>query len=391
MNKRSTEEEWLKQLRCKVQNHEEKLPINGWQKLSQSLSLSSQHVFWKRVSRIVAAAVIAALLLWPFAGDHLFKKSIETSRQNDLAKTPCLEKTLSTSLNLTSSRVTAVVEKKIRYRSIRVKRAVANEIVAAHDTTCVEKVQNNEESFSTSVTNKKQITENRNKSVQKLVIPDFSLSDKELMKSYNVELIFAMGGNGICSNISENGSNLVRTESETNLSDDGFSRNQAETPFIGQTQVEMRHRLPLKMGLLVSKRITKALSIETGLTGTYLLSVPRDESLGNNYDQRIYYIGVPLKVSYHFYHQKRVSAYWSNGVESEKCVSAKRGDTKLHLNKLQWSVNSALGMQVSISSHIGLFAEPGVSYYWGNGTKIETFRTEHPLSIELHFGLKLNL
>lgn len=390
MNKRSTEEEWLKQLRCKVQKHEEKLPTNGWQELSQSLNFSSQHVFWKRVSRIVAAAVIAALLLWPFAGDYLFKKSIETSRQNDLGKTSCLKKSLSTSLNVTSPRVTAVVEK-MKYGPIRVKRAVVNEIVAAHDTTCGEKVQNNKESCSISVTNKNQITENQNKSVQKLVIPDFSLSDKELMKDYNVELIFAMGGNGICSSISGNGNNLVRTENETNLSDGAFTRNQGETPFIGQTQVEMKHRLPLKMGLLVSKKITNAFSIETGLTGTYLLSVPLDESLGNNYDQRIYYIGVPLKVSYHFFHQKRVSAYWSNGVESEKCVSAKRGDIKLHLNRLQWSVNSALGMQVSVSSHIGLFAEPGVSYYWGNGTKIETFRTEHPLSIELHFGLKLNL
>lgn len=391
MNKRSTEEEWLKQLRCKVQNHEEKLPTNSWEELAQSLKVSSQHIFWKRVSRIIAAAVIAALVLLPFAGNHLLKKSVETSRQKDLVKTLSLEKSLSTALKVNPSKLTAVVETKPRYKQITVKETVANKIVALPDTTCGENVPNNKESVSPSVTNKKQITETQNNSVQKLVIPDFSFSDKELIKSYNVELIFAMGGSGICSNVSRNESSLVQAENQTNLSDDGFSRNKVETPFIGQTQVEMRHRLPLKMGLLVSKRITKALSIETGLTGTYLLSVPRDESLSNNYDQRIYYIGVPLKVSYHFYHQKKVSAYWSNGVEFEKCISAKRGDKKLYLNKLQWSVNSALGMQVNVSSQIGLFAEPGVSYYWGNGTKIETFRTEHPLSMELHFGLKLNL
>ncbi len=159
---------------------------------------------------------------------------------------------------------------------------------------------------------------------------------------------------------------------------------------IGESRVKLKHRQPIHLGITVSKRLSNRFSLQTGLTGTYLLSVPKDDALGSNYDQHIYYVGIPVSLSYLLYRYNSFSVYWSNGVEVEKCVYAKQGDTNLKMHKLQWSVNSAIGAQYHIARHLAVFVEPGVSYYWGNGTDIKTYRTEHPCSVDIHFGLKLD-
>lgn len=159
---------------------------------------------------------------------------------------------------------------------------------------------------------------------------------------------------------------------------------------IGESRVKLKHRQPIHLGLMVSKRLSNCFSLQTGISGTYLLSVPKDDALGSYYNQRIYYVGIPVSLSYLLYRHSRFSVYWSNGTEVEKCVYAKQGDTDLKIHKLQWSVNSAIGAQYHIARHLAVFVEPGVSYYWGNGSDIKTYRTEHPCSVNIHFGLKLD-
>ena len=65
--------------------------------------------------------------------------------------------------------------------------------------------------------------------------------------------------------------------------------------------------------------------------------------------------------------------------------------TSLKVNPLQWSVSAAAGAQVNFTKHLGLYAEPGIAYYFDDGSQIETIRKEHPINFNLQFGLRFSL
>ena len=86
----------------------------------------------------------------------------------------------------------------------------------------------------------------------------------------------------------------------------------------------------------------------------------------------------------------------------EKCVSGKVNTTytvnglvegqeqeDLKVKELQWSTSAAVGAQVKLTPHLGLYVEPSLSYYFKDGSSIETIRKEHPLNFNLQTGLRL--
>lgn len=56
--------------------------------------------------------------------------------------------------------------------------------------------------------------------------------------------------------------------------------------------------------------------------------------------------------------------------------------------KLQWSVNSSVGLQFNITRFLGLFAEPGISYHFDSGTSVKTIYNEKPSDFRLLFGIR---
>ena len=64
------------------------------------------------------------------------------------------------------------------------------------------------------------------------------------------------------------------------------------------------------------------------------------------------------------------------------------GDDHLDAKKLQWSVLASLGAQFNITDHFGIYAEPGVIYYFDDGTNISTIRKEKPFNVNLQIGLR---
>jgi len=45
---------------------------------------------------------------------------------------------------------------------------------------------------------------------------------------------------------------------------------------------------------------------------------------------------------------------------------------------------------VNFTKHLGLYAEPGIAYYFDDGSQIETIRKEHPFNFNLQFGLRFS-
>jgi hypothetical protein len=55
---------------------------------------------------------------------------------------------------------------------------------------------------------------------------------------------------------------------------------------------------------------------------------------------------------------------------------------------LQWSVNATLGAQYNIISKLGIFAEPGISFFPDSHNPVHTIRGERPLYFNLNAGIR---
>ena len=55
---------------------------------------------------------------------------------------------------------------------------------------------------------------------------------------------------------------------------------------------------------------------------------------------------------------------------------------------MQWSANASLGVQCNLVNTMSIFVEPGVSYYFNDGTNIRTIYKEKPLNFNLNLGIR---
>ena len=171
-------------------------------------------------------------------------------------------------------------------------------------------------------------------------------------------------------------------------------------------KTEYKHRLPVRVGINVAYRLTDRLSVESGVSYTRLSSDMKDGTK-NNYSsssQKLDYIGVPLNVKYRAFGYRRLSVYASAGLLTEKCVSGKTtheyvisGEKKKHeaedvaAKPWQLSVNAALGAQFDVLRNVGVYVEPGVSYYFDDRSPLSTIYKEKPLNFNLNMGVRYTI
>lgn len=171
-------------------------------------------------------------------------------------------------------------------------------------------------------------------------------------------------------------------------------------------KTEYKHRLPVRVGLNVAYRLTDRLSVESGVSYTRLSSDMKDGTKDNysSGSQKLDYIGVPLNVKYRAFGYRRLSVYASAGLLMEKCVSGKTtheyvisGEKKKHeaedvaAKPWQLSVNAALGAQFDVLRNVGVYVEPGVSYYFDDRSPLSTIYKEKPLNFNLNLGVRYTI
>lgn len=171
-------------------------------------------------------------------------------------------------------------------------------------------------------------------------------------------------------------------------------------------KTKYKHRLPVRVGLNVAYRLTDRLSVESGVSYTRLSSDMKDGTKDNysSGSQKLDYIGVPLNVKYRAFGYRRLSVYASAGLLTEKCVSGKTtheyvisGEKKKHeaedvaAKPWQLSVNAALGAQFDVLRNVGVYVEPGVSYYFDDRSTLSTIYKEKPLNFNLNLGVRYTI
>lgn len=188
----------------------------------------------------------------------------------------------------------------------------------------------------------------------------------------------------------------------------------ADNPLLGigifnqgkSVKTEYKHRLPVRVGLNVAYRLTDRLSVESGVSYTRLSSDMKDGTKDNysSGSQKLDYIGVPLNVKYRAFAYRRLSLYASAGLLTEKCVSGKAtheyvisGEKKkretedVAAKPWQLSVNAALGAQFDVLRNVGVYVEPGVSYYFDDRSPLSTIYKEKPLNFNLNLGVRYTI
>lgn len=152
---------------------------------------------------------------------------------------------------------------------------------------------------------------------------------------------------------------------------------------------EYRHRQPVSVGLAVRWGFSRGLSLATGANYTLLRSEARPEGRNGWVDQRLHFVGIPLRLDWQYLERGRLSLYIGAGGQVEKCVAARLDGQRIEERGVQWSLAAAAGVQCGLGGVVALYAEPEVSWYV-NDTWLRTSRTDHPLSFTLRLGVRFS-
>lgn len=172
-----------------------------------------------------------------------------------------------------------------------------------------------------------------------------------------------------------------------------------ETP--SSSPFQRRHSIPFSLGLIIGKEVFKNTTIETGLHYTYLRSEQlQSETL--NEIQKLYYLGIPLSITYKYANLKRFSFYVKAGGMAEKNVAGKwigeikgqtlsiaytKTDNKLE-ETLQWSIHTGIGINYRISGMFNFYLEPSYTYFPDNGSEYQNIRKKEKFELSLQGGLR---
>lgn len=151
---------------------------------------------------------------------------------------------------------------------------------------------------------------------------------------------------------------------------------------------EIEHHLPVSVGVSVRKSLSKGFSIETGLTYTLLSSDIKVQGMNRVESQKLHYLGIPVRANWNFFDKKHFTLYVSGGGMVEKCVYGKVAGEKVNVRPLQLSVMGAVGAQYNATRHIGIYVEPGVAYFFDDGSRVQTIRKETPFNFNLQGGIR---
>lgn len=156
------------------------------------------------------------------------------------------------------------------------------------------------------------------------------------------------------------------------------------TIYKSQTVKQIRHRQPIRFGLSLRYRIDNRWSIESGLSYTRLvtdITTITDGQLSLT-EQRLNYIGLPLNVGYQLWTNRHFGLYVIAGGTIEKMLDA---------SPWQFSLSGAAGAEYRLTDIFSLYAEPGIGYYFSDGSATPVIYQDHPFNVNLSFGLRINL
>lgn len=442
---------WQKDIHDRLGSYEKDAPEGLWEGISRELPKLNDGVMlthkpqrtakfrmW-RVAGVAAAASVALVIGYNFLGNSA-KDNINiatntpkhpnmlASNQKPLGNEPtgvCAEQATHSADDLLSEQpvlASASMEQPVLASASTEQPTLAN----ASTETDVKVISSKEENSSKEEYSKKE--ENGKENEQAEVKPEKREDSRVLPKSQNDALLAyndlterrgsadvssrwsvstgAMGGLGASSTTTAYGDYLVLASPGVMDAKDSPMLDMNTVNRDVEQKTEYDHHLPIRIGLSVAYALTDRLSISSGLTYTRLSSDIKDASRESKYigEQRLHYVGIPVNVSYKVASFRWISLYGTAGVLAEKCVSGTTDEGYVENNTmkytnthdisskpLQMSVNAGVGIQFDFIDNVGIYAEPDLSYYFDDGSTLQTIYKEKPLNFNLNVGVRFKL
>ncbi|MBQ3323601.1 MAG: hypothetical protein IJG81_02025 [Muribaculaceae bacterium] len=219
------------------------------------------------------------------------------------------------------------------------------------------------------------------------------------------QLEFTLSYNGNLASVGSS-SNLGLYDSQPGT----FPGNTSPDPDDPQNQVivnvdKKEQIVPVRIGIEAWYPIGEKWRIGSGLVYTRLTRkntttyIQLDKTTWSRKTETASYLGIPLEVSRFLWSSRRWALYASAGAMIEfnlKSRSCQETQTEVYNKKEsrdkrpQFSAIAKLGLQYNVIDRIGLYLEPGASYYIHNGADDNIYMS-HPFRFDINLGIKINL
>lgn len=193
--------------------------------------------------------------------------------------------------------------------------------------------------------------------------------------------------------------------SATPVADDGYSAVLLMNNYQAVSTTS-RHYLPVNVGFSLGWEFAPGFSLSAGVDYTCLVSDLSSGTDATRYETRqtLHYLGIPATLEWSFVQRPRLRAYLYAGGQARKAVYGTSSTRyvidsapwepvieKIGEAPLQWSAGAGAGVEYMLGDKVGLYAEPGLNYYFDNGSPVENVFKSRPLNFNLTLGLRLKL
>lgn len=417
-------EDRLKDIRDKMSDYEAEVPQDLWSAIDSAVGRRQQKKLWIRAGRYAAAAVVVATIglgIYILQPDSTLvvhsERNPNTRAQASANNAPAVTSADADPGNNSAAEIRASEFEHTPYATLAEAKPVIVEVVEGTssmqiksdgESLNVHPVDSNE-SASEAFTHSLPPISHEVKQDKTVTYNSRQRDRQQQQEAYDsgrlAASIYTTAGTG--------GTSMQRYTSFGLMGIDPGDANWKDDPYMGMLVTNkghladrrVRHRLPVHAGASIAYRINDRVSVETGIAYSYL-SADIHEGSDSYYfagEQSLHYVGIPVGVRVRAMSWKNFDIYVGAGFEADKCVSGTlkktyviNGQTRddghesISIRPLQWSVNAGAGVQYNFSSMVGIYAEPGLSYYFDNGSNIETIYSEKPLNFNLNIGLRVS-
>ena len=172
-----------------------------------------------------------------------------------------------------------------------------------------------------------------------------------------------------------------------------------------EVSTQTTHRQPIRLALEAEYMLTDRFGLISGLSFSRLVSDLK--SGGENYYhtvQKLDYIGIPLRLSWHLVDSQRFMLYTGIGGMVEKCIGGSvtssyslygenvQGESlKVMDQPLVFSVDASMGFGINLFNAASIVIEPGLSWHIPDGGTISNIYRDRPLNFSLTIALRFSL
>lgn len=433
-------EKWIKDIRSRMENYSEPLPADLWEKIDADISRPKVIPMWRKWTSVAAAAAVvlavSTLSLFYWTSEPSLKESnlsiveapaIDNTEQKDTPKDVIPEDVKPVVAEVKNDKLLSAVSVKVydedesNVDTIEEKQSVAvsdnSPVVVTNDEKQEEPTSDMKEEDSSSAKEKRINMMKADRETVRRNASYLAMADDGNGKRRSKMQIGVTTGNipysssSNFSGMSRLGMSTKTLSSANNLivgeiSDATASYTQMLSNNINkETYTDIKHHMPVTVGASVKWGFSENWALETGLNYTYLYSELRSGAKSYIEDeQKLHYVGIPLKVQRSVWSNRIFSFYASAGGMMEKCVSGSLDEgvvlennkkshysEDLNVKPLQFSVLASVGLQANFNKLLSLYLEPGMIYYFDDNTDVLTIRKDKPFNFNLQLGLRFNL